>query len=202
LEEEFPGRVVTRSFRQVDEVDSFCADVETVARLTYQRRLKAGFINDPAHQRRCRFAAQNDRFRGYILYIDNQPRAFWCGTLYKQVFHLAWTGYHPDWKKYELGTALFLKMVENLCIEGVQEIDFGLGEAFYKERFGDQSWQEATLYVYSATSRAIVLNMLRTTLAGVSRTAESVLGTLGVVSRVKRWWRNNLSKRDNNAAAI
>jgi hypothetical protein len=196
LEEEFPGRVVTRSFRQVDEVDSFCADVETVARLTYQRRLRAGFINDLAHQRRCRFAAQNDRFRGYILYIDDQPRAFWCGTLYKQVFHLAWTGYHPDWKKYELGTALFLKMVENLCIEGVREIDFGLGEAFYKERFGDQSWHEATLYIYSATPRAIVLNALRTTLAGISYIAKSILGTLGVVTRLKRWWRSNLSKRE------
>jgi hypothetical protein len=196
LEEEFPGRVQTRCFRQVGEVEAFCTDAETIAVLTYQRSLNAGFINDAAHQRRCRFAAQNDRFRGYILYIDDQPRAFWCGTLYKRVFHLAWTGYHPEWKKYELGTALFLKMVENLCGERVGEIDFGLGEASYKERFGDESWEEATVHIYSPTLRGASLNLMRLTLECFSRTAKAILRSLGIIARLKRLWRDRLRKKE------
>jgi hypothetical protein len=201
LEEEFPGRVQTRCFRQVGEVEAFCADAETVASLTYQRSLNAGFINDAAHQRRCRFAAQNDRLRGYILYVDGHPRSFWCGTLYKQVFHLAWTGYHPDWKKYELGTVLFLKMVENLCGEEVQEIDFGLGEASYKERFGDENWEEATVHIYSPTLRGATLNLLRLTLECFSRTAKAVLRSLGIITRLKRFWRDRLGKKEASQEA-
>lgn len=132
-----------------------------MARLTYQRRLGSGFVNDAAHQRRCRLVAQNGRLRGYVLYVDDRPKAFWCGTLYKGVFHLAWTGYDPEWKQYELGTVVFLKMVEGLCEEKIREIDFGLGAAFYKERFGDRSSEEASIRIYSPTIRGVVINCLR-----------------------------------------
>jgi hypothetical protein len=195
LEQQFPGRVNTRCFRNVEDVGTFCAAAEEVASLTYQRRLGAGFINDSVHQKRCLFAAQNHRFRGYVLYVDERPRAFWCGTLYRGVFHLAWTGYDPEWRKYELGTVLFLKLVENLCSEKVQTVDFGLGEAFYKERFGDQSWEEASVYLYSATAQGIAINCLRTLLGLVSRGIRTVLGSLGLVSKLKTYWRRRLSRK-------
>jgi hypothetical protein len=195
LEQEFPGRVKTRCFRAVDGVGTFCAEAEEVARVTYLRRLGAGFINDSVHQKRCLFAAQNNRLRGYVLYVDERPRAFWCGTLYRGAFHLAWTGYDPEWRKYELGTVLFLKLVEDLCAEKVQTIDFGLGEAFYKERFGDQSWEDASVYLYSATARGIAINCLRTIMGLVSRGARTVLSALGLVAKLKTYWRRQLSRK-------
>ena len=195
LEQEFPARLRTRCFRLAEEVETFCADAEQVARLTYHRRLGVGFINDAVHQKRCLFAAQNNRFRGYVLYVDERPKAFWAGTLYKGVFHLAWTGYDPEWKKYELGTVLFLKMVEGMCSEKVQEIDFGIGEAFYKERFGDQSWEEASVCLYSATARGIAINGLRTIFGLASRGTRAVLGSLGLLARLKTYWRRRLTRR-------
>ena len=36
-----------------------------------------------------------------------------------------------------------MKMLDDLCGLKVKEIDFGFGDALYKNRYGDESWENS-----------------------------------------------------------
>jgi hypothetical protein len=193
LERDFRGRFCVQKFMHENEVGRLCEAMEQVAKMTYQRQLGVGFLNDEEHRARFMFNASRGRLRGYVLYLDGVPKAFWAGTLYRRVFHSGWTGYDPSLRKYELGTVLFVKMVEDLCGDDVDELDFGLGTASYKERFGDISWLEESVFIYSPTVRGVALNSLKTLVGCMVRPAEFTLKRLKLIGKVKTRWRRALT---------
>jgi hypothetical protein len=198
VEKDFPGQVSYRSFADGRQLDELMKDLECVASKTYQRRLGAGFRNDAEHARRFTLEAQNNWLRAYVLYLGARPRAFWAGTLYKGVFHSGFTGYDPEYRQYELGTLVFMKMLEQLCTEGAESIDYGLGDALYKQRFGDQSWQEASVRIFSPSLRNILLNVTQTVVETPAFWVKSFLNRTNLQQRLKTLWRKRLLKNEKN----
>ena len=140
--------------------------------------------------------ARRGWFRGYVLYLEDKPRAFWGGTLYKNVFFLAWTGYEPELRRYELGTILFLRLVEDLIAEKAEEVDFGFGTAPYKERFGDRGWSDDVAYIFAPTVRGALLNCLASFGAQWSRVLKRALQKLDLENWLKRVWRRKLTEQE------
>lgn len=197
LEKEFPGQVVFRGLAEGRRCADLMNDVEQVARQTYQRKLGAGAVNGTQQQRLIALAERHGWQRIYVLYLANQPRAFWMGRIYKGVFYSDATGYDPQFRRYELGTVTFTRMVEQLCGEGVSTLDFGLGDALYKQRFGDQDWLEAEVNIFSPSARGTALNLARTSLEGPARGIRSLLDRLNWQQRLKTHWRRLLSNHQD-----
>ena len=202
LDNDYPNQVSMRRYAQAEDIASFARDADAVASKTYHRKLDAGFKNDEEHRRRLELAARGNRFRGYILYIQDEPRAYWCGTLFKDVFHLAYTGYDPDFRKYELGTVLFLRMVEDICGSEIKALDFSFGDAFYKQRFADQNWTEESVCLYAPTWSGVTINVLRTLTTQTNRYAKYVLETVRVTERLKSWWRRRLGRQSQRETTL
>ncbi|HEY6272604.1 MAG TPA: GNAT family N-acetyltransferase, partial [Terriglobales bacterium] len=145
-----PGGVRIECFRQVSELERMIQDVEQIARKTYQRGLGVGFTDNEDTRQRLHLKAEKGWLRGYVLYTGDSPCAFWLGTLYHQEFHSDFMGYDPDHGKYSPGMYLIVQVVEDFCKrsgeEGIAAIDFGLGDAQYKEILGDVQWQDASAY--------------------------------------------------------
>ena len=196
IERDFPNQVSVRSYTEATDLAELTAALECVAAKTYQRRLGAGYRNDKEHALRLAFAAARGWLRAYVLYLGNRPAAFWVGTLYKGVFHSETTGYDPQFRSHEVGTVLFMKMVERLCREGAKAIDFGLGDALYKRRFGDQQWQEASVLIYSPTWRGTSLNLAKTTIEAPALCLHSMLRIGNLQQRLKTLWRRHVLNRD------
>jgi len=193
LEDDFPGQVRIRQFKDLVEVGEFCRDADIVARSTYQRQLGEAFRADAEHTERCKLFAEKGAFRGYILYITNEPRAYWMATINQQTLYLNSTGYSPDMKKYELGTVLLMRLFADHCGTTIDKVDFGLGGAAYKERFGDESFYEATVRIYKASPRAVLANILAGTNERASSGIRTLLSKLGLLQRIKTFWRAKLS---------
>ena len=81
----------------------------------------------------------------YVLYVADAPCAYWIGNRYQNVFYGDFVGYDSSYGKYAPGKFLMLKAIEDFCQEGIREIDFGLGDATYKQGFGDSQWEEARI---------------------------------------------------------
>ncbi len=192
LEKDFPGQIVFKTFRKEEETEQLCIHSEEIACKTYQRGLGVGFVNDRLHQQRMRLAAKRCWLRAYLLYVNNQPSAFWIGTAYKGVFYLDFTGYDPMLKKYEPGTLLFMKMIEDCCRDNIQEVDFGFGDAFYKSRFGDHKWNEASVFIFAPTAKGLKLNTLRTAVTAASHLTQGLASRFNVVDKMKKRWRQKL----------
>jgi hypothetical protein len=195
LREAFPGQVSFRCVGSEWSLEKLLPDVETVAASTYQRGLGAGFSNTSEGLRRLAYQAERRWLRLCLLYVGDRPCAFWMGRVYKNVFYSDATGYDRAFSKFEVGTAVFLRTIENLCDEGVQEFDFGLGDAFYKERFGDESWSESEVWIYAPSLRCRLLNVIRTAIEWPVLRIRSLLVRARLEQRLKTFWRSKLAKK-------
>lgn len=193
IEKVHPGKVQFRIFTRPSEVQQMCCDAERVSRFTYQRGMGTGFRNSIENQQRYELAAEQGWLRGYMLYVEEEPWAFWIGTLYSGTLFLDFTGYNPDYSKEDPGSIAFLRMIESVCAEGIQQLDFGFGDAFYKSRFGTDSWQESTVCIFAPTAKGVLLNVLTTMVMAVNLLSEWLLTRTKLITRIKRQWRNRLA---------
>ncbi len=184
--------------QQSKDIERFIAGAENIARRTYQRGLGAGFIDNDEMRRRLELAAAKGWLRAYTLYVGDQPVAFYCGRLYKSVMFLDWTGYKSDYQQYEVGTLLFLRIIEYLCEIGVNSVNFGWGHGFFKERFGTDRRTEGWVSIYAPNARGLSANVLNTMQAGINRLLMVATKRLGFVAKVKKCWRARLAESGSN----
>ena len=193
LEAAFPSKISWRWMSHFDNVPELCARLEPVAARTYQRGLGSGFVNDKKHRQRFTLFASRNQLRVQLLEIEGTVRAFWIGTIYKGVFHSSATGYDPDLRIYEPGTLIFIRMVDELVREGIRKIDFGLGNAHYKQRFGNQCWRETTVRLFAPTTKGVALRSSLRLCAILDRAGRHLLQKTGMMDRLKTDWRRLLT---------
>lgn len=187
-------------FRTVSELEHLISAAEEVARKTYQRALGVGFSQNAGLLVRLRLAADKGWLRGYVLFISGRPCAYTIGSLFQKTFYGEYVGYDPDFGQYSPGTFLFMKVLEDLCAEGVQAYDFDYGAERYKQRFGNAKWWEADrIHVYSSTPKGIVLNVLRTSMEMLDRTLRKLLDRTELLPELKTTWRRRLKERQSHS---
>jgi hypothetical protein len=196
---DFRGGIRIDCIREPDGLERMIRDVEEIARKTYQRGLGVGFKDSAETRELLRLDAEKGRLRAFILYLADQPCAFWVGTVYQRTFHGGYVGYDPEFGRYALGMFLMMRVIEGFC-EGegskdVAEIDFGLGDAEYKEILGTNTWQEGSLFIFAPNLRGMGLNAVRTPALLVDRLATVVLAKTRLVARIKKVWRDRVKQR-------
>ena len=87
-------------------------------------------------------------------------------------------------------------MIEELCRAGVSKIDCGLGDAVYKQTFGDRWRPEIGLMVFAPTVRGAWINMARTAALGATRLGAAAARRLGIENRIKKIWRGAMRRKD------
>lgn len=186
------GNVRVKCFRAPDTLDCMIQTIERVARRSYQRGLGVGFIDSGETRRRMDFESRRGWLRAYVLYAGDDPWAFWVGTLYRGTFHSNFLGYDPMYRQYSPGTFVMMRGIEDLCTIGAKEIDLGLGDAFYKERFGTESCSEASVYIFPPTYQGAKLSLVKNSTVAVSQATQQILRRTHLLTRVKRIWRDRL----------
>ncbi len=192
LESDFPQQVAFTELRHSEDLSKFMRAGETVAAKTYQRKLSSGFIYNQEFTARFRLQLDKGWLRFYILSIEDKPVAFWVGSVYKNVFFSSFTGYDPAYRDYEVGTLVFVKMVNCLCRDNVGDIDFGLGDALYKEKYGDRCAVEESLSLHAATCGGLGLASARAFLELPGYLAVGALKALRFQQYIKTLWRRRL----------
>jgi Acetyltransferase (GNAT) domain len=190
---DFTDQIRIDQFRGTERLELFMRDAEMVAKKTYQRSLGVGFQDTPEMRMRLSLFAMKDCFRGYILYVKDQPAAFWLGTLYRGTFQSEMLGYDPALADYSLGTFIFMNMLSDFCRDRVSEIDFGFGVERYKERFGNRSWNECLVWLFAPTFAGKKLKFIHGQAVRADRLARSFLEKTGIYTTIKKRWRKHLS---------
>ena len=106
-------------------------------------------------------------------------------------------GYDPSLRNRNPGTALFLKVLESLCHDtSIDSIDFYFGDAEYKNRYGTESWSEASVHVFAPRLRPILINTLRSSLMMVDAGLGQFMKKIGLEAWLKRRWRDRLQAKN------
>lgn len=187
-------------FRSSTEIDRLVRDAETIAAKSYQRGLNVGFSETPIIRSRLEFEARKGWLRGYILYLDDQPCAFWIGSLRNQVFLSEYLSFDSTYGKYAPGMYLIMKVIENLndekSGEPVRLIDFGIGDTSYKERLANRHWQESAVYIFAPRIKAVWVNVLRSSVGLMNRSAKHALRLTPWLAGIKRTWRARVAQNE------
>ena len=197
LEKRYPDQLDVRSFVTSEDIDQLCTDVEEVARKTYQRGLGVGFIDSPETRSRLALEAKRERLQVYVLYLAGRPVAYWWGTVYAGTFYSHALGYDPSFGEHSPGTYLTLKAIEALCQMSVRRIDFGIGDARYKQQFATRRWEEATVRIFAPRLRPILLCGATATQAAMTACARKALKHSEMLQSLKGRWRRRLASRQD-----
>jgi hypothetical protein len=190
--------VSIQCFRTVRDLDRFMEQAEAIAGKTYQRGLGAGFFDNEENRRLLTLAAERGWLRSYILYIGDQPISFDTAIQYGDTFYLQNGGYDPEYRQYDPGTNLFLRYLEDLCADPlVRYVDFGFGDAEYKQNLCNESWKEASVYVFASNFTGLKLNLIRSALAASHHYGSMTLRRMRLYERVKREWRQWMRQKSN-----
>jgi hypothetical protein len=199
LLKDFAGRIRIKCFRGAEEIDVMADDVEQIAKTSYQRGLGVGFIDSSAMRERLRLMARHGWLRVYVLYLAERPCAYWIGDINRGIFGGNYVGYDAQFGKYSPGMFLSMKVIEGFCDgnrEGVAGVDFGPGDAKYKEVLSNQTWRETAVYIFAPSLKGIGLNLTRTVVGGLDQITKKVLARTGLLQKIKKGWRARVNPRE------
>lgn len=188
----FPDLEMVR-FEGTERLEQLFTDAERVAATTYQRGLGVGFADTQPIRDLLTLEARKGWLRGHVLYAGGRPCAFEIGCLYNHIFFGDYLGHDPAFAKYAPGTYLLVQVIEALGQEKVATIDWGIGDALYKRRFGNQHWNESTVCLYAPTFKGMQAKVLRMIAGLVNVAGKRALRGTNWAARLKKLWRNRLA---------
>jgi CelD/BcsL family acetyltransferase involved in cellulose biosynthesis len=199
--EPFLNRFRVRTLDRPQDLERIVQDLDGISRATYHRQLGAGFVDGPEKRALLAQGLADRSYRALVLDLDGRPIAFWDGRSYRGTFHTETTGYLPEYQDQRPGWFLLMHLVHELCCDpGLRAIDFGTGDAQYKQMLCDRSWDELPLVLYAPTLRMRSLRLLQRSVDTGARALRTLLDRLGLTQRLKQWWRRRLAQRAGAAA--
>jgi len=197
LAEEGNGPVKVVCYRNEEEIDYIMEVACEISVLTYKDGMNIGIVDDSLTRALLRQAARDGWLRAYILYVNSVPCAFEFGVRYNATFFPEYMGYDPKWCSFGPGALLWVKVIEDLCVDAtIDTLDYGFGDAAYKERLGTKSWPEASVYIFAPRLYPVFINILQSSTRSLSLGLECVLRRIGLIHWVKRCWRNLLQAKN------
>lgn len=189
-------------YEHAADLDRVFEEAESIACRTYQRGLGVGFAANQENRERFRLESERGCFRGYFLYFGEKPVAFFLGTLYKNVLYDHYTAYDPDYSKYSPGTYLLFQVFEKACHDGVDAVDFGFGDAWYKAQFGTEKIDEATVGLFARNLRGITMNLVRLPFYVLDRIGKKAAANIDFLKDIKKKWRGRAQRRADSGGPM
>ena len=196
LTESFAGQVRIHCYRTEKDLKDLAQEVDKISEQTYQRAIGEGFKADVENYEALRVSAHRGGLRGCVLYLAEQPCAFFIGNHYKNTFHGNFMGFDSRFGKYTPGLYILMHSIEE-CFEPdhrTTHIDLGSGDRQYKRAICNESWKDAPMYIYALTFAGLKLNCLRSGTALIDTFARKLLLRSVLVQKLKKAWLRWLQK--------
>ncbi len=159
---------------------------------TYQHGLGASVSSNPVEAELVKEGLRHGWFRAWVLYISDTPVAFWAGTIFNGTLTTSTPGFDPAYARDSVGRYTMFAMVSELCADpDTHQLDFGHGEADYKESFGEQTRSEQDLIIHSASVRSLGINAVLAATHQVNQVGRWLVNRSGKAAALKHRWRNS-----------
>ena len=157
-------------------------------------RARAGFSDTPEQRALAAVGLEHGWVRGYLLYLGGDPIAYWLCSIYGGTILIRTAGFDNAYAEHRIGIYLLMRVIEDACADpALHVLDFGPGDAAYKQQFSNESWQERNLVVFAPTFRARRINVIRTLILGPAHWSPRRSSTVTrLTDRLKSRWRTRL----------
>jgi CelD/BcsL family acetyltransferase involved in cellulose biosynthesis len=193
LEEAFEGRVRLRVVTRVEEVQSFIRAADSITALSYHSAIGVGVTDNATWRAAGESMASRGHWRAYLLEAEGRPVAYVAGAIYLSTFTLEAMAFVPELSSLSAGGVLLWRALNDLVEHGVDVVDFGFGDAQYKQTYGTESHEDVVLRVYGPGVRPRIVRTLDKWCTCAHQCLTWAARSTGVADRVKRTWRRRLA---------
>ncbi|OED36666.1 hypothetical protein AB833_26295 [Chromatiales bacterium (ex Bugula neritina AB1)] len=140
-----------RTFQYPSEVQEFIDIAKPISATSYQELLLGTvFRTDQQWVDELKTLAEQDRFRGYVLYAEDKPVAYnYCPIYGDGVMLYDLSGYIPEYQRYSPGTVLQARIIElGFSDRSVKIYDLCQGEGRHKKQFATGSIDCCSAYIF------------------------------------------------------
>lgn len=194
MRREFGSRIQTRCFTDRGDVAVLCDERERVARKSIQRlRWPSDAVRRLETEAAFSTMAECGSLRGFLLYIDEQPCAFYVCYIHRGVLHFHSSGFDLRYREWSPGVVLLKQVLEHVYKHEptIKEIDWSAGDQRFKRHLGNRVSTVGSICIYAPTLFGAWLNCARSAVI----CAKAVLKRFGWTDAVRTYLRDRAIER-------
>ena len=181
------GEYAVTEHRTPADIERFLDAALPLSAKTYQSRLlDAGLPADAAARKAMLQAAENNRMRCFLLWVDSEAIAYLSLPVVGRTLVYEHLGYAPEWARMSPGTVLQLEALERLFAERrYAHFDFTEGEGEHKAMFGTDHADCASFVLLDPTLANRALLSARAGFDGAVSGAKSLAQRSGALAKMR-----------------
>ena len=191
----FDNEINIRVFNLENEVSSFIKYAETISKNSYQYSINVGVSDNQYWHEMLMALAKGKYLRAYMLFVKNKPVAYIFGMQYSNILFLVATAFDYNYEHYSPGEYLRHALIDEFLELGIDVIDYGYGDAIYKQRCGTEFIEEASIRIYGNGLKAYYSSIVDKFITQISSKFLEVLKEIDLLDRIKIIWRKKLIKK-------
>src|SRR5713226_1741140 len=177
LAESAGGKLEMTRIDSEHQVGDFLAQAVRVSRNSWQHEILGNRISDSEDERAWgQRLARVGLLRNYLLKCGGRSCAFVVGYQFNGVFHDVELGYDREFSEHSPGTILLHMLIQDLCDHQPPALlNFGMGDADYKRRFGDVKREDMSIVVFRKSLNNYLLVRSHALLRSLVRAVRSIV---------------------------
>jgi len=186
------GKTRLERVTQVTQIPDFLRAAHEISLESWQsRQFGLRIRNDDAEMRQLSVLAQHGMLRSYLWWIEDQPAAFAVCNQHRGCFRYEEIAFRAEYGQFSPGRTMLQQIVDDLFQHDPPDsLDFGGGDAEYKQQFSNRESSSGTVWLVPATWRAgLALTYLKAC-RRVRTSARRMIETSGLRTRLRQWLRS------------
>jgi len=199
------GRTRLERVSGIDQLPDFLRAAHEISRQSWQsRQFGLRIRNDEAELRQLSALAQHGLLRSYLWWVEDKPAAFAVGNQHGGCFRYEEIAYTAEFGQFSPGRTMLQHMVGMLQRTGVkivierllrhdspQCLDFGGGDAEYKQQFANRESRSGTVWLVPTRWRARWSLSYLKLCRRLRSTARDLIKQSGLTTKVRQWIRSS-----------
>jgi len=180
------GKLIFKSYQTAEDFDEFYQLALSVSVETYQHKLhQCGLPDNQSDIEIYRQLAVNNALRGFLLFHGDKPIAYNLITIKNNVALADAGGYNPEYANWSVGTVTEWLSLEKLFADDtLTTLDYGLGEADYKEFFSTGNQLVVDVFFLKKTLRNTLLIISHAAFSRLIRNTGNLIDKVGLKKRL------------------
>jgi CelD/BcsL family acetyltransferase involved in cellulose biosynthesis len=177
---------------EIEQIPEFLRAAHEISKQSWQSsQFGLRIRNDDAEMRQLSALAQNNLLRSYLWWIEGQPAAFAVCNQHRGCFRYEEIAYCKQFGQFSPGRTMLHQIVEDLLRHDSPIcLDFGGGDAEYKQQFSNRESRSGTVWLVPRTWNAGLTLTYLTSCRQVRAGFRSLIKRIGFGTRARQWIRS------------
>ncbi len=176
----------------IEQIPEFLKAAHEISQQSWQsRQFGLRIHNDDAELRQLSALAEHGLLRSYLWWIGDKPAAFAVCNQHRGCFRYEEIAFCAEFGQFSPGRTMLQQIVEDLLRhDPPQCLDFGGGDAEYKQQFANRESRSGTIWLVPPTWRARWSLSYLKVCRRVRTAARTLIKQTGLATRARQWIRS------------